>query len=40
MVREGKAIYNSLENSPRSAKEDKQQIIEVDVILLKALKAI
>ena len=39
-VREGKAIGSSLENIPRSAKEDKQQIVEVDAIRLKALKAI
>ena len=39
-VREDNAIYNSLENIPRSAEEDKQQIIEVDAIWLKALKAI
>jgi len=39
-VREGKAICSSLENIPGSAKEDKQQIAEVDAIRLKALKAI
>ena len=39
-VKEGKAICSSLENIPRSAEEDKQQIIEVDAILLKALRAI
>ena len=39
-VREGKAICSSLENIPRSAKEDKQQIVEVDAIRLKALKVI
>ena len=39
-VKEGKAIRSSLENIPRSAEEDKQQIIEVDAIHLKALKAI
>ena len=39
-VKEGKAICSSLENIPRSAKEDKQQIIEVDAIQLEALKAI
>ena len=39
-VKEGKAICCSLENIPRSAEEDKQQIIEVDAIRLKALKAI
>ena len=37
-VREGKAIYSSLENIPGLAKEDKQQITEVDAIRLKALK--
>jgi len=36
-VKEGKAIRNSLESIPGSAKEDKQQIIEVDAIRLKAL---
>ena len=39
-VREGRAIRNSLENIPRSAEEDKQQIIEVDAIWLEVLKAI
>ena len=39
-VKEGKAIHNSLESIPRSAKEDKQQIAEVDAIWLKALKAL
>ena len=39
-VKKGKAIRNSLESIPRSAKEDKQQIAEVDAIRLKALKAI
>ena len=39
-VKEGKAICSSLENIPRSAKEDKQQIAEVDAIWLEALKAI
>ena len=39
-VREGKAICNSLKNIPRSAKEDKQQIAEVDAIRLKTLKVI
>ena len=39
-VREGKAICSSLENIPRSAEEDKQQIAEVDAIRLEALKAI
>ena len=39
-VREGRAIYNSLEDVPRSVEEDKQQITEVDAIRLEALKAI
>ena len=39
-VKEGKAICNSLENIPGSAKVDKEQIAEVDAIWLKALKAI
>ena len=39
-VMEGKAIRNSLESIPGSAKEDKQQITEVDAIRLKALRAI
>ena len=39
-VKEGKAIRNSLDNIPRSAEEDKQQITEVDSIRLKALRAI
>ena len=39
-VKEGKAIRSSLENIPRSTKEDKQQIVEVDAIRLKALRAI
>ena len=39
-VREGTAIYSSLENIPRSVEEDKQQITEVDAIRLEALKAI
>jgi len=39
-VKEGKAIRSSLESIPRSAEEDKQQIVEVDAIRLKALKAI
>ena len=34
------AIHSSLEDIPRSAKEDKQQIAEVDAIRLEALKAI
>ena len=39
-VREGRAIQSSLENIPGSAKEDKQQIAEVDAIWLEVLKAI
>ena len=39
-VKEGKAIRSSLESIPGSAKEDKQQIVEVDAIQLKALRAI
>ena len=39
-VKEGKAIRNSFESIPRSAEENKQQIIEVDAIRLKALRAI
>ena len=39
-VKEGKAIRSNLENIPRSAEEDKQQIVEVDAIWLKALKVI
>ena len=39
-VREGRAIRNSLESIPGSAKEDKQQIAEADAIQLEVLKAI
>ena len=39
-VREGTTICSSLENIPRSAEEDKQQITEDDAIQLKELKAI
>ena len=39
-VREGRAIQSSLESIPGSAKEDKQQIIEVDAIRIEVLKAI
>ena len=39
-VKEGKAICSSLESIPKSAEEDKQQIVEVDAIRLKALRAI
>ena len=39
-VKEGKAIRSSLESILGSAEEDKQQIVEVDAIRLKALRAI
>ena len=39
-VREGRAIRSSLEDIPRSAEEDKQQIVEVDAIWLEVLKVI
>ena len=39
-VREGRVIRSSLEDIPRSVKEDKQQIAEVDAIRLEVLKAI
>ena len=39
-VKEGRAIRSSLESIPRSAEEDKQQIIEADAIRLEVLKAI
>ncbi|XP_066323111.1 uncharacterized protein [Miscanthus floridulus] len=39
-VREDRAIQSSLKSIPRSAKEDKQQIVEVDAIWLEVLKAI
>ena len=39
-VKEGKAIHSSLESIPGSAEKDKQQIVEVDAIQLKALRAI
>ena len=39
-VREGRVIRSSLEDIPRSAEEDKQQITEVDAIWLEALKSI
>ena len=39
-VREGRAIYSSLEDIPGSAEEDKQQITEVDAIRLEVLRAI
>ena len=38
-VKQGKAIRNSFESIPGSAKEDKQQIAKVDAIRLKALWA-
>ena len=39
-VREGRAIWSSLESILGSAEEDKQQIIEADAIRLEVLKAI
>jgi hypothetical protein len=39
-VKEGKAIRSSLGSIPGSAKEDKQQIAEVDALWLKALEVI
>ena len=39
-VREGRAIWSSLENIPRTAKEDKQQIAEADTSRLEVLKTI
>ena len=39
-VKEGRAIQSSLDNIPRSAEEDNQQITEVDAIWLEVLKAI
>ena len=39
-VKEGKAIRSSLESIARLAEEDKQQIVEVDAIRLKARWAI
>ena len=39
-VKEGKAIHSTVDNIPGSAEEDKQQIVEVDVIRLKTLKVI
>ena len=39
-VKECKAIRCSLESISGSAQEDKQQIVEVDAIRLKALRAI
>ena len=39
-VKEGKVIRSSLENIPGLTEEDKQQIVEVDAIWLKALKVI
>ena len=37
-IREGRVIHSSLEDIPRSAEEDKQQIVEVDAIWLEVLK--
>ena len=39
-VREGRVIRSSLEDIPRSAEEDKQQIEKVDAIWLEVLKVI
>ena len=39
-VREGRAIHSSLEDIHGSAKEDEQQIADVDAIQLEVLKAI
>ena len=39
-VREGRVICSSLEDIPRSAEEDKQQITEVNAIWLEVLKTI
>jgi len=39
-VREGRAIRSSLESIPRSAKGNKQQIIETNAIWLEVLNAI
>ena len=39
-VKEGKVIRSNLENIPGLTEEDKQQIVEVDAIWLKALKVI
>ena len=39
-VREGRAIWSSLESIPRSAKGNKQQIIETNAIWLEVLNAI
>ena len=39
-VREGRVIYSSLQDIPRSAEEDKQQIVEADAIRLEVLNAI
>ena len=39
-VREGRAIWSSLENIPGSAEEDEQQIAEADAIRLEVLRAI
>ena len=39
-VREGRVICSGLEDIPRSAEEDKHQIVEADSIWLKVLNAI
>jgi len=39
-LREGRAIRSSLESIPRSAEEDKQQIIEADATWLEVLREI
>ena len=39
-VREGRVIRSGLEDIPRSAEEDKQQITEADAIRLEVLNAI
>ena len=39
-VREGRAIWSSLESIPGSTEEDKQQITEANAIWLEVLKAI
>jgi hypothetical protein len=39
-VKESRAIYSSLENTPRTAEEYKQKIAEADVVRLEILKVI
>jgi hypothetical protein len=39
-IKEGKAIHSSLRSIPGLAKEEKQQITEVDALRLKAFEAI